>query len=59
MMTIQIKDTVIKTNRFIYAEIVASKVIKIYLEGLPEGRNFVCVDAKNYEESKKLLAKLH
>ena len=59
MMTIQIKDIVIKTNRFIYAEIVSSKLIKIYLEGLPEGRNFVCVDAKNYEESKKLLEEIN
>ena len=59
MMTIQIKDIVIKTNRFIYAEIASSKVIKIYLEGLSEGRNFVCVDAKNYEESKKLLEEIN
>ncbi len=59
MMTIQIKDVVIKTNRFIYAEIVSSKLIKVYLEGLPDNRNFICIDTKNYEESKKLLEEIN
>lgn len=59
MMTIQIKDVVIKTNRFIYAEIASSKSVKVYLEGLPEGRNFVSVDVKNYEEGKKVLEEIN
>ena len=59
MLTIQIEDVVIKTNRFIYAEIASSKLIKIYLKGLPEGRNFVSVNTKNFEESKKLLEEIN
>ena len=59
-MTIQIKDVVIKTSRLIYAEILpSSKIVRIYLEGLPQGSNCICIYTENYEEGKKLLEEIN
>ena len=57
-MTIRIKDTVINTDRFIYATIVASAV-QVWMVGLPDTRPFTTISIRNKEEGEKILEEIN
>ena len=57
-MTIKIKDTVINTDRFIYATIVSTSV-QVWMEGLPATRQFTTIPVRNKEEGEKILAEIN
>ena len=57
-MTIKIKNTVINTDRFIYATIGATAV-QVWMEGLPTTRQFTTISIRNQAEGEKILEEIN
>lgn len=57
-MTIKIKDTVINTDRFIYATI-GMTAVQVWMEGLPTTRQFTTIPIKSKEEGEKILEEIN
>ena len=57
-MTIKIKNTVINTDRFIYAAIGATAV-QVWMEGLPATRQFTTISIRNQAEGEKILEEIN
>ena len=58
-MTIQIKDIVINTERFIFAGFGNSSTIRIWMEGMPSPTHYITIRVKNYEEGLEVLAEIN
>ena len=58
MNTIYFHGQVINYHRFIYADCGVT-CIRIYLEGLPDGRPFTSISCKNAAEGRALLEELN
>ena len=57
-MTIKVKDTVINTDRFIYATIVMTSV-QVWMEGLLAARQFTTIHNESKEEGEKILEEIN
>lgn len=57
-MTIKVKDTVINTDRFIYAAIGMTSV-QVWMEGLPATRQFTAISIRSQEEGEKILEEIN
>lgn len=58
-MTIQVKNIVINTERFIFADLGNSSTVRIWLEGMPSPTNYIIVRVKSYEEGLEVLAEIN
>ena len=58
-MTIHIKDVVINTKRFIFADFGTSSAIRVWMEGLPSPTKYVLIGVKDYEEGLEVLAEIN
>ena len=58
-MTIQIKDVVINTNRFIYADFGTLTTIRIWMEGLPARTDYITISVGSHEEGLEILAEIN
>ena len=58
-MTIQIKNIVINTERFIFADFGNSSTIRIWLEGMPSPTNYIIIRVKDYKEGLEVLAEIN
>ena len=57
-MTIKVKDTVINTDRFIYATI-GMTAVQVWMEGLPATRQFTTISIRSQEEGEKILEEIN
>ena len=57
-MTIKVKDTVINTDRFIYATI-GMTVVQVWMEGLLATRQVTTISIRSQEEGEKILEEIN
>ena len=58
-MTIKIKDKVINSQRFVFADLFSTNSVRICLEGLPDPHNYIYIKVKNSAEGEKVLDEIN